>query len=169
MNPTMRFFETPIGPLGSGPNTVSATSFRPTEAEKLVLLNIDSMIESGRKVTQQDAINVSQEEMDEQEIGKDQLESAYKQLIDVRLISVEPDQTVVISQEGQPVLEELKKAKEQADQEKPEEPQDGMPGMQPPGQMPGAENMGAPTDGGPQLPMESSLIRYLNDMSKLLG
>lgn len=159
-----RLLETPIGPL----NNVSATSFRPTEAEKLVLMNIDSMIEGGRKVTQQDAINVSQEEMDEKEISKDQLESAYKQLINVRLISVEPDQTIVISPEGQPVIEELKKAKEQSDNEKPPEgqmPQD----MQMPGQMPGAENMGAPTDGGPQLPMESSLIRYLNDMSKLLG
>ena len=104
-----RLRETQIGPL----NKLSATSFRPTEAEKLILLNIDSMIEQGRKVTQQDAINVSQEEMDEQELDKDQLESAFKQLINIQLISVEPDQTVAVSEQGQPVIEELKKAKEE--------------------------------------------------------
>ena len=160
-----RLRETQIGPL----NKLSATSFRPTEAEKLILLNIDSMIEQGRKVTQQDAINVSQEEMDEQELDKDQLESAFKQLINIQLISVEPDQTVAVSEQGQPVIEELKKAKEQEDQENPPEGQDqGMGGDMGMGQMPGAENMGAPTDGGPQLPMENSLLRYINDMSKLL-
>jgi len=158
--------ETPIGPL----NKLSATSFRPTEAEKLILLNIDDMIAQGRKVTQQDAINVSEEELDEQELDKDQLEAAYKQLIDIQLITVEPDQTITITPQGEPVVEELKKAKEQEDQEKPPEGQDQMGGGMDMmgGQMPGAENMGAPTDGGPQLPMEGSLLRYINDMSKLL-
>lgn len=165
---TFKMFETPIGNL-------SAQTFRPTEAEKVVLLNIDDMIAQGRHVTQQDAINVPQEKLDDEELNKAQLESAYKQLIQVRLIQVEPDQTVVISSEGQPVVEELKKAEAQkADQEQEpqpnEQPQDqGMGGdvNMGPGAMPGAELGGMQGGAGPMEGID--LIRYLNDMSKLLN
>jgi hypothetical protein len=150
-----------------GQDTLSATTFRPTEAEKLVLLNIADLIEQGRSVTQQDAINISDEELQEAELDKEQIEGAYKQLINVRLIQVEPDETVVISPEGQPVVEELKKAKEQ-------EPQDEapggeqMPGMEMPGGMPNAMP-GADSNAAPGMPMEGlELFRYINDMSKIL-
>src|SRR5271170_7327766 len=112
----MRLFETPIGNL-------PAQTFRPTEAEKMVLLNVDDMITQGRSVTQQDAINVPQEKMDEEELNKDQLESAFKQLIQIQLLQVEPDQTVVISQAGTPIVQELKlvdqKKKEQEAENQP--------------------------------------------------
>lgn len=151
--------------MGSG-SSLSATTFRPTEAEKLVLLNIADLIEQGRSVTQQDALNISDEDLQEAELDKEQIEGAYKQLIQVRLIQVEPNDTIAISPEGEPVVEELKKAKDQEAEQEPE----GQPGMETqPGMMPGAENMGAPTDGGPAMPMEGlELFRYINDMSKLL-
>lgn len=162
----MKLSETPIGNL-------PAQTFRPTEAEKLVLLNIDDMIAQGRSVTQQDAINVSQEKMDEDELNRDQLESAFKQLINIQLLQVEPNQTVVISQAGVPVVEELKKAEQQADQQKAEQQP-----AQDPSQMGGMDTgvggvgdnaMGSSQAGGLNLPMESfSLITYLNDMSKLI-
>src|ERR1700722_6264198 len=123
---TFKMFETPIGNL-------SAQTFRPTEAEKLVLLNIDDMVAQGRHVTQQDAINVPEEKMEDEELNKQQLESAYKQLITIGLIQVESDQTVVISSEGAPVVEELKKAEQQKAEQEPKEPQ----GMDMGGQMGG--------------------------------
>lgn len=156
----MRFFETPIGNL-------PAQTFRPTEAEKLVLLNIDDMITQGRHVTQQDAINVPEEKLEDEEINKDQLESAYKQLINIRLIQVEPDQTIVISQEGQPIVQELKMVEQQKkDQEPPEQPQDaGMGDMG----MPSGQEGAFGAQQSPNAPMEGlNLIRYLNDMSKLI-
>lgn len=158
--------ETPIGNL-------SAQTFRPTEAEKVVLLNIDDMISQGRHVTQQDAINVPKEKLEDEELNTEQLESAYKQLIQVRLIQVEPDQTVVISPEGAPVVEELKKAEAQKAEQEPEQPQQppadmGMGGDMSggPGAMPGAELGGMQGGGGPMEGID--LIRYLNDMSKLI-
>lgn len=159
----MRFFETPIGNL-------PAQTFRATEAEKLVLLNIDDMITQGRHVTQQDAINVPQEKMDEEELNKEQLESAYKQLIQVRLIQVEPDETVIISPEGQPIVQELKMVEQQKKDQEPKPPE------QPQGDM-GMGDMGMPSgpegafgaQQSPNAPMEGiNLIRYLNDMSKLI-
>lgn len=161
----MKFFETPIGNL-------PAQTFRATEAEKLVLLNIDDMIAQGRHVTQQDAINVTQEKMDEEELNKEQLESAYKQLIQVRLIQVEPDETVVISPEGAPIVEELKKAEAQKAEQEPqpnEQPQDQSMGgsvNMGPSAMPGAELGGMQGGAGPMEGID--LIRYLNDMSKLI-
>jgi len=157
----MRLFETPIGNL-------PAQTFRPTEAEKMVLLNVDDMITQGRSVTQQDAINVPQEKMDEEELNKDQLESAFKQLIQIQLLQVEPDQTVVISQAGTPIVQELKlvdqKKKEQEAENQPQ-PDMGMGDMGMPSGPEGA--FGAQQS--PNAPMEGvNLIRYLNDMSKLL-
>lgn len=161
---TFKMFETPIGNL-------PAQTFRPTEAEKVVLLNIDDMIAQGRHVTQQDAINVPQEKLEDAELNKDQLEAAFKQLIAVQLLQVENDQTVTITPSGQPVVEEAKKAAQQkADQEQKDQP--------PAPEMGGMGDMGMPA--GPQgafgagpspnAPMEGlSLIRYLNDMSKLIG
>lgn len=155
--------ETPIGNL-------PAQTFRPTEAEKLVLLNVDDMTQQGRSVTQQDAINVPQEKMEELELNKDQLESAYKQLINIRLIQVEPNQTIIISPEGAPVVEELKKAEAQKAEQEPKQPE------MPQGDM-GMGDMGMPSgpEGAfgagpsPNTPMEGiNLLRYLNDMSKLL-
>jgi hypothetical protein len=156
------FLETMMG----SDSALSATTFRPTEAEKLVLLNIADLAEQGRSVTQQDAINISDEDLQKAELDKEQLESAYKQLINVRLIQVEPNQTIVISPEGQPVVEELKKAKEQ----EPEAPTDQIPmgdvgGMDGPGQ--GGALPGGTGDMGPA--MENfTLFRYINDMSKIL-
>ncbi len=103
-----RINETQIGNLA--PNT-----FRPTEAESLILLNIDDMSSQGRNVTQQDAINVPEEKLKEKEISPDALESAFAQLVKLRMLEIKPDQTIVISQSGQPVIEELKKAEQQAE------------------------------------------------------
>jgi hypothetical protein len=157
--------ETPIGNLNT-------TTFRPTEAEKLVLLNVDDMSTQGRSVTQQDAINVPEEKMQKTEMTSDQLETAFRQLIKIGLLQVEPNQTIVVTQQGQPVVEELKKAAEQ----EPEEPANQEPGaggeMGGVGAGPGMGTGGMdglPADLG-QMPMENlQLIRYLNDMSKLLG
>jgi hypothetical protein len=155
--------ETPIGNL-------PAQTFRPTEAEKVVLLNIDDMIAQGRSVTQQDAINVPQEKLEDAELNKDQLEAAFKQLINIQLLQVENDQTVTITPAGQPVVEEAKKAAQQkADQEAKDQP--------PPPDMGGMGDMGMPSgqEGAfgagpsPNAPMEGvELIRFCNEMSKLI-
>lgn len=152
--------ETPIGNL-------PATTFRPTEGEKLVLLNVDDMTQQGRSVTQQDAINVPDDKLDKAEITKDQLESAYKQLIAVNLLAVEPNQTVVITQQGVPIIDELRKAEQQEAENEPA-PQD-MPMDMGTGDMsmPPAGPTGAMPMGG--APMEGvSLIRECNWWSKLL-
>lgn len=158
----MKLNETPIGNL-------PAQTFRPTEAEKLVLLNIDDMTQQGRSVTQQDAINVPQEKMEELELNKDQLESAYKQLINIRLIQVEPNQTIVISPEGLPVVEELKKAEQQAAEQQPNQPEMGMDMNMGDMGMPSGPEGAFGAGPSPNTPMEGiNLIRYLNDMSKLI-
>lgn len=155
-------FETPIGNLPS-------QTFRPTEAEKLVLLNIDDLTQQGRSVTQEDAINVPQEKLEDMELNKDQLEAAYKQLINIQLIQVEDNQTVTITPAGQPVVEEAKKAEQtKADQEakdQPPQPDMNMGDMGMPAGPEGAFGAGP----SPNAPMEGiNLIRYLNDMAKLI-
>lgn len=153
--------ETPIGNLPS-------QTFRPSEAEKLVLLNIDDLISQNRSVTQQDAINVPQEKLDDEELNKDQLEAAFKQLITAKLIEIQPDETIVITAEGQPVVEEAKKAEQQkAEQDQKNQPQPdmGMGDMGMPSGPDGAFGAGS----SPNTPMEGlRLVRYVNEMSKLI-
>lgn len=156
----MQLDETPIGNL-------PATTFRPTEAEKLVLLNVDDMTQQGRSVTQQDAINVPDDKLEKDELNKDKLEAAFKQLITVNLLAVEPNQTVVITQQGVPIVDELRKAEQQEAENEPspqEMPMDMGTGDM---NMPPAGPTGAMPMGG--APMEGiSLIRDLNELSKLL-
>ncbi len=150
--------ETPIGNIA--PNT-----FRPTEAESLIMLNIDDMSTQGRNVTQQDAINVPEEKLKEKEISPDALESAFAQLVKLRMLEIKPDQTIAISQSGQPVIEELKKAEQQAELTAGDETKTDT------GELPQNPMGDQSTIQGqsPMPPMESlELIRYLNDLSKLL-
>lgn len=188
--------ETPIGALGSSPSTptssaptlsapeptnsssskpsgsnLSSTTFRPTEAQKAVLINIDSMITSGRNVTQQDALNIPQEEMDKKDLDRAQLESAYDTLVHLQMLTVKPDETIEISQAGQKITDEAKQQQEDepetAPTGQPQEPigqpdqggmsQDGMGQQQPNPQAPGSNSMEG-----------LKLIKYLNDYSKFL-
>lgn len=171
------FLETQIGQLSGAP--LNATTFRATEAQKAVLLNIDSLISSGRNVTQQDALNISQADLDKKQLDKEQLESAFDTLTHLNIISIKPDETVEISSSGQKVVD-------QAKQEKDNESQDdtGTPGEIPPGledQPQGQDDQQMPDvtapDASAQAPggsingpnMESfKLIKYLNMYSKFI-
>jgi hypothetical protein len=150
--------ETPIGNIQ--PNT-----FRPTEAEKLILLNVVEMIDQGRSVTQQDAINVPKEKLEELDIGDDNIEQAFTQLVKLKLIQVNPDQTITISPTGQPVVEELKKAEQQAELTSGDETKTDT------GELP-PNPMGQDSTIQGQSPMPSmegfGLIKHLNDMSNLM-
>jgi hypothetical protein len=150
--------ETPIG-------NIQPATFRPTEAEKLILLNIADMQEQGRTVTQQDAINIPDEELEKEQIGDDNLEAAFAQLVKLRMIQTNPDQTLSIGSAGQPVVDELKKAKDQeAMTQQSDSGQGEQPQSNPPGNMQQPNAMQDPTFG------ESfGLIKYLNDLARLDG
>ncbi len=149
--------ETPIG-------NIQSNTFRPTEAEKLVLTNIADMIEQGRNVTQQDAINIAPEKLKELNVGEDNVESAYAQLLKIKMIELNPDQTLQLTQSGQAVVAEVKKAQDQeALTQGPETKTDtGELPVNPLGQQSTIQGQ------SPTPPMESfNLISYLNDLSKL--
>ncbi len=150
--------ETPIG-------NIQPATFRPTEAEKLILLNISTLAEQGRNVTQQDAINISDEELKQQQIGDDNLESAFVQLLKLKMIEFKPDQTIQITPAGQPVVDEAKKAQDQealTAQTDKDEPTGEVPQSNPPGNMQQPNAMQ-----NPDFAESFSLIRYMNDFSKL--
>lgn len=150
--------ETPIG-------NIHPTTFRPTEAEKLVLLNIDSLQQQGRNVTQQDAINVSRDELEQKQIGDDNLESAFTQLLKLKMIEFKTDQTLQITVSGQPVIEELKKIQDQealTAQSDKAEPTGEMPQSNPVGDMQQPNAMQ-----NPDFAESFKLIHYLQDLSKL--
>lgn len=150
--------ETPIGNL-------QPATFRPTEAEKMVLLNIADLSEQGRNVTQQDAINIDPEELKQKQIGEDNVESAFAQLMKLKMIELKPDQTLQISAAGQPVVAELKKAEDQealTAQSDKGEPTGEIPQSNPPG------NMQQPNAlQNPDFAESFTLIHYLQDLSKL--
>lgn len=151
--------ETPIGNL-------QPATFRPTEAEKMILLNITDMQEQGRTVTQQDAINISQEELKEKQIGEDNLESAFAQLVKLGMIAVGQDQALQITAAGKPVVDELKKAENQEDLTASSDKGAAAPGEQPQSNPPG--NMQQPNAmQNPDFAESFSLIHYLQDLSKL--
>lgn len=149
--------ETPIG---------NTTTFRPTEAEKLVLLNIADMQEQGRTVTQQDAVNVPKQQPDQANIGEDNLEAAFTQLVKLQLITVNPDQSVEITTTGRPVVDEAKKAQDQEALTQQDQKQTAStnPMQQP--SVPGQEQQ--PSDYAFGFGESFSLIRDLNDLAKLL-
>lgn len=150
--------ETPIG-------NIQPATFRPTEAEKMILLNIADMQQQGRTVTQQDAINIDKEELQQQQIGDDNLESAFAQLVKIKMISIGPDQTIQITQTGQPVVDELEKAKSQealTDKTDKDEPTGEQPQANPVGDMQQPSQMQ-----NPDFTESFSLIHYLNDLAKL--
>lgn len=150
--------ETPIG---------NATTFRPTEGEKLILLNIADMIEGGRSVTQQDAVNVPPEKLKDMDIGGDNLEAAYAQLVKIGMIQMRQGQTLALSPAAETVVQELKKAE---DQEALTQQSDSGQGEQPQAPINGQEMDTIQQAAQGQPSMESfGLIRFLNDMSKLLG
>lgn len=155
-----KLYETPIGNL-------QPTTFRPTEAEKMILLNINDLAEQGRNVTQQDAINFDEEQLKQNQIGDDNLEAAFVQLLKLNLIAFNPDQTVQITQAGQPVVDELKKAEDQeamTDQTDKNEPAPGeQPQSNPPGDMQQPNAMA-----NPDFAESFSLIKYMNDLVKLI-
>lgn len=148
--------ETPIG-------NIQSTTFRPSETEKAILLNIADMQEQGRNVTQQDAINISAEKQKEDQIGDDNLEAAFQQLVKIKMVIVQPNQTLALSQSGQTVVDEAKKAE---DQEALTQQSDDGHGedTNPMGSPPPGEN---PTYAGNPMGESFSLIKYLNDYSKL--
>lgn len=138
--------ETPIG---------NTATFRPTEAEKLVLLNIDDMINQGRSVTLQDAVNIPKQP-DNVDMGKANLEAAVTQLIKLGLLQYGADRTLEITDTGGPVIDEIRKAEDQEDMVRQD------------------QEVAQPSNPDqPKFPAgfgESfSLIRDLNDLSKLLG
>jgi hypothetical protein len=150
--------ETPIG-------NIQPATFRPTEAEKMVLMNIADMQEQGRTVTQQDAINVPEEELQQKQIGDDNLESAFVQLLKLKLIAFNPDQTIQISAAGQPVVDELKKASDQealTQQSDKGEGDGNMPQPNPVGDMQQPNAMA-----NPDFAESFGLIKYMNDLAKL--
>jgi hypothetical protein len=151
--------ETPIG-------NIQPATFRPTEAEKLVLLNIADLQQQGRTVTQQDAINVSEDELKEKQIGEDNLESAFVQLLKLKMVEFKPDQTIEITAAGQPVVDELKKAEDQEALTAQSDKGTPAPGEQPQSNPPG--NMQQPNAmQNPDFAESFSLIHYLQDLSKL--
>jgi hypothetical protein len=133
----------------------STSTFRPSEAEKVILLNVDDMINQGRTVTQQDAINIPKQP-DKVDIGKANLEAALTQLIKLGLLQYGQDNSIEITQTGMPVIDEIRKAEDQqelvqSDQEVEEPSNPDQPNF--------------PFGFGEGF----SLIRDLNDLSKLLG
>jgi hypothetical protein len=152
-----KLIETPIG-------NVTPNTFRPTEAQKAILMNIATMQEQGRTVTQQDAINVSPEKLKELQVGEDNLEAAYQQLIKIGMIGVQPDQTLVINKSGMAVVDEIKKAQEQ---EALTQQSDSGHGDSNPNPMASPSPMEDPTFAGNPMGESFSLIKYLNDYSKL--
>lgn len=152
--------ETPIGNIQ--PNT-----FHPTEAEKLVLMNIADMAEQGRSVTQQDAINVPEEKLQELEIGEDNLESAFAQLVKIKMIETKPDQTLQVSQAGQAVVDELKKAEDQEALTQQSDGGDGTEQANPLDQQLSGPMSQAPTQNS-GFGEAFGLIKYMNDMVKII-
>lgn len=149
--------ETPIG-------NIAPATFRPTEAEKVILLNIADMQEQGRTVTQQDAINIPEEQLKQEQIGEDNLETAFAQMVKIGMITVQPDQTLQISATGQPVVAELKKAKDQeamTDQTDKNAPGGEQPQSNPPGNMQQPNAMQ-----NPDFTESFNLIKYMNDLTK---
>ena len=133
----------------------NTSTFRPSEAERLILLNISDMLDQDRTVTLQDAINIPKQP-DVVAIAKDNLEGALNQLIKLELLTVNPDQSIDITDTGRPVVDEIKKAEDQealvkSDQQSVEPQTADQPNI--------ATGFGE----------SFSLIRDLNDLSKLLS
>lgn len=150
---------------------MSSSTFRPTEAESMILLNISDLTEQGRTVTQQDAINVPEEKLKEKQIDPDNLESAYGQLVKLKMIEQKPDGTLQLSQSAQPVIEELKKAEEQAELTKSDSPGGQDATKTDTGELPPnpAGDQSTIQGQSPMPSMESfAFIKYLDDMAKLM-
>lgn len=149
--------ETPLG-------NIQSTTFRPTESEKLILLNIADLLEQGRTVTQQDAINISKEELEQKQIGDDNLEAAFVQLLKLKMIEFNPNQTIQITSIGQPIVDEARKAQDQealTAQTDKNKPTGETPQSNPVGDMQQPNAMQNPTFSESFL-----LIKFINDLSK---
>ena len=153
---------------------LSVETFHPTEAQRAVLLNIDKLVAADRQVAEQDVLNIPSEDMKKKGLERANLEGAYEILVKIKVLEVDEDGVVSITEEGQSIVEEVKKT---ADADVPAGPEGEMPGEEPEGEpdlgLEGPEGEGMGGEEGPNLdmgeepPMESfQLIRKLHELDK---
>ena len=147
--------------------TLSVDTFRPTEAQRAVMLNVDKLLATDKQVTEQDALNIPTEDMEKKGLETSNLEGAYEVLVKIKVFDVDEDGIISITPEGASVVEEVKKTAE-------EEPSDEMPGEEPGDDMdlgleePEGGEGGEEPDLGMEKepPMESfNLIRQLHELA----
>lgn len=82
-------------------NGLNTRTFRPTEAQKVVLANIQSLSGGGGVITTADAMNVPQEELEKKQLDQTNMEGAFQQLEDVGLIDVDQEGIVTLTPTGE--------------------------------------------------------------------
>ena len=101
--------EVQLGALGNGAgiggeeatDELNTRTFRPTEAQKVVLSNIQKLAGGGGVITTADAMNVPQEDLESKQLDQSNMEGAFQQLEDIGLIEVDQEGVVVLTPEGE--------------------------------------------------------------------
>ena len=96
-----------IGTEGGPSDELSTRTFRPTEAQKALLANIDKLSGLGGTVMAADAMNVPQEELEQKQLDQGNMEGAFKQLEDIGLITVDQEGIVTLTPEGQEEVQQI--------------------------------------------------------------
>lgn len=107
--------EVQLGALGNGAgiggeessNELNTRTFRPTEAQKVVLTNIQKLSGMGGTITTADAMNVPQEELDKKQLDRSNMEGAFQQMEDLGLIEVDQEGIVVLTPEGEEEAQQI--------------------------------------------------------------
>lgn len=148
-------------------NISKSTTFQPTQAERMVLMNISMREETQQPVTQEDATNVAKEWLETEQISRDNLSGALQQLIKNGFVEQQPDGTLTLTDAGR---EEAEQAQQEEDVINKQKDLAGGPSASSTPPAPGAD-MGLPPMGGgqeqgsqaPDLQLQSfSLIRDLS-------
>jgi len=110
--------EVQLGALGNGAgmggeeatDELNTRTFRPTEAQKVVLANIQKLAGGGGVITTADAMNVPQEELEKKQLDQSNMEGAFQQLEDIGLIEVDQEGVVVLTPEGEEEAQQIEDA-----------------------------------------------------------
>ena len=94
---------------------ISPKTYRPTNAEKLVLLNLDKL---GDNVVEQDVINIPTEQL--KGLTKTNLDGAFDKLVKIGIITKNDDGTVQLSDVGQEIVDNIKQKEPDMSPETPE-------------------------------------------------
>lgn len=137
--------EVQLGALGNGPDMggdeqptdeLNTRTFRPTEAQKVILSNVQRLSSGGGTITTADAMNVPQEELESKQLDQSNMEGAFQQLEDIGLIEVDQEGIVALTPEGE----------EEAQQIQDEVPADG----EEPAEFEGGADLDAELGAGPE-------------------